>query len=180
MFKRAEFLPIPFFAGAALILCGCGARQAPARLDYQMGERVTVGPLTYNVIETTWRSQLGSDLRLRFPEQRFLLISVSVTNGGGKEVSVPLLTLESQNAQTYRESENGESVDNWFGILRTLSPAQTQQGRLLFDVPLSSYRLRLTDGGEPGSEKYAWVQIPLHLDADVGVDTPPSAGNPGK
>lgn len=137
-----------------------------------MGERVTVGPLTYNVIESVWRSQLGDVFKTRVPQQRFLLIDITVTNGGGKEISVPLLTLENQSGETFPESENGEGVDNWFGILRTLSPAQTQQGRLVFDVPLTSYRLRLTDGGEPGTEKYAWVEIPLRIDTDTGVSSP--------
>jgi hypothetical protein len=63
-------------------------------------------------------------------------------------------------------------VDNWFGILRTLTPAQTQQGRIAFDVPLSSYRLRLTDGGSPGSEKFAWVEIPLRMDTEPSVESP--------
>ena len=103
------------------------------------------------------------------------MITLSVTNGGGKDVSVPLLTLENQNGQTFQESDNGEGVENWFGILRTLTPAQTQQGLLVFDVPLSSYRLRLTDGGSPGTEKYAWVNIPLQMDAGDAIDGPTPA-----
>jgi hypothetical protein len=42
----------------------------------------------------------------------------------------------------------------------------------MFDVPLTSYRLRLTDGGSPGTEKNAWVDIPLRLDANVPVEAP--------
>ena len=52
-----------------------------------MGERVAVGPLTYNVIESAWQNQLGSEFKMRIPEQRYLLITVSVTNGGGHDVS---------------------------------------------------------------------------------------------
>lgn len=170
MRKRAGFFLIPMVA-VCLVLPGCGAKQAN-RIDYQMGERVAVGPLTYNVVETTWRSQLGEGFKLRFPQERFLLITISVTNGGGAEISVPLLTLEGQNNRTFPELDNGEGVDNWFGILRTLTPAQTQQGHLVFDVPLSSYRLRLTDGSSPGREKYAWVEIPLRMDTDTGVEPP--------
>ncbi len=165
-------LPLLLIAVASLVPAGCGARQSSTRLDYQMGERVTVGPLTYNVVETVWRSQLGEMFKIRIPRQRFLMITISVTNGGGKEVSVPLLSLENQNNQTFLESDSGEGVENWFGILRNLSPAQTQQGRAVFDVPLTSYRLRLPDGGEPGTEKYAWVEIPLQMDTDTGVDAP--------
>jgi hypothetical protein len=153
-------------------LTGCASRENSTRIDYQMGERVTVGPLTYNVIESSWQSQLGADFKLRIPDQRFLMITVSVTNGGGKEISVPLLSLENGDGKMFLESADGEGVDNWFGLLRTLNPAQTQQGRLLFDVPLSGYKLRLTDGGPTGSEKYTWVEIPMRVDTDSSGDTP--------
>jgi hypothetical protein len=165
------YMRLPLLA-AVLLMTGCGTKQNSLRIDYPMGERVTLGPLTYNVIETAWRSQLGSDFKLRIPQQRYLMITISVTNGGGREVSVPLLTLENQSGQTFLESDNGEGVDNWFGLLRTLSPAQTQQGRIVFDVPLTSYKLRVTDTGESGTERYAWVQIPLHMDADSPIDSP--------
>ncbi|HML17332.1 MAG TPA: DUF4352 domain-containing protein [Bryobacteraceae bacterium] len=170
MSKRPELFIILTVA-VCFGFAGCGARR-DNRLSYQMGERVAVGPLTYNVVETTWRSQLGDGFRLRFPQQRFLLVTVSVTNSGGKEISVPLLQLENQNNETFQELDNGEGVDNWFGILRNITPAETQLGRLIFDVPLTSYRLRLTDGGTPGSEKYAWVEIPLRMDTDSNTETP--------
>lgn len=162
-------------------LSGCANKNADNRAEFQMGERANVGPLTYNVVETAWRSQLGSDYKARFPQQRFLLITVSVTNGGGKEVSVPLFSLEDENGKTYQESENGDGVENWFGLLRTIEPAQTQQGRLAFDVPLGAYKLRVTDGGDPGAEKFAWIDIPLRIDTDSGVETPmPAVPAPAK
>ncbi|HLX45794.1 MAG TPA: DUF4352 domain-containing protein [Bryobacteraceae bacterium] len=178
MSRRAPLhLCLPMLA-VALLLTGCANKQNSVRIDYPMGERVTLGPLTYNVIETAWRSQLGGDFKLRVPQQRYLMITISVTNGGGHEVSVPLLTLENQSGQTFLESDNGEGVDNWFGLLRTLNPAQTQQGRIVFDVPLTSYKLRVNDGGESGADRYAWIQIPLHIDADAPIDSPPAT--PGK
>lgn len=158
--------------GAALGLVGCNKTRNSLEIEYPMGERVRLGPLTYNVIDSTWRSQLGDALKTRVPTQRFLMITLSATNGGGREVSIPLLSLENQSGQMFLESDNGEGVENWFGLLRTLTPAQTEQGRIVFDVPLASYRLRLTDGGEPGSEKFAWVEIPLRMDTDTGVETP--------
>jgi len=107
----------------------------------------------------------------RMPQNRFLLISVSATNGGGSQVSVPMLELEAPDGKIYKELENGEGVDNWFGILRTMEPAQTLQGRLLFDVPLSSYRLKLSDG-DSVSGHFAYVQIPLQIDADPPLVSP--------
>jgi hypothetical protein len=157
-------------------LTGC-QKQTSTTIDYPMGEKVAVGPLTYTVIETAWSTQLGELFRVRVPQQRFLMISLSVTNGGGSEVSLPLLQLENQNGQTFLESDNGEGVDNWFGLLRNINPAQTQQGRLLFDVALTSYRLRLTDASAPGSERYAWVAIPLRMDTETEIQSPlPGSG----
>lgn len=180
MSKRAPWYCLLIVAAAALFTPGCGKQQNSLRIDYDMGEKVTVGPLTYTVVESSWRSQLGNEFKMRIPQQRFLMITVAVTNGGGHEVSIPLLTLENSNGQSYLESDNGEGVDNWFGILRSLTPAQTQQGRILFDVPLASYKLRLSDGGLAGSEKYSWVQIPLRMDTDTPVQGPAPDGTISK
>lgn len=150
-----------------LLLGGCQA-QRPVR-EYSMGERVRVGELTYSVVESAWRTQLGDSFKVRTPEQRFLLIKLSVTNGTGKDVSVPLLTLEGTNGQTYREIPDGNGVDNWFGLLRTISQGQTQQGNILFDVPLTSYRLRVPEINDTGFDTYASIQIPLRMDAEVPI-----------
>ena len=167
MIRRLSFLVLP---AAISVLAGCRNLTA-TRAEYQMGDKVPAGPLTYNVVEKVWRSQLGEGFQLHMPENRFLLITIAATNSGGGEVSVPLLQLEGPDGKLYTEVENGEGVDNWFGILRTLEPAQTQQGRLLFDVPLSSYRLRLSDG-DSVSGHFVYVQIPLQIDADTPVETP--------
>jgi len=84
---------------------------------------------------------------------------------------VPMLQLEGSDGKLYSEVENGEGVDNWFGLLRTIQPAQTLQGRLIFDVPLSTYRLRLSDG-DASSGHFAYVQIPVQIDADPVVEPP--------
>jgi hypothetical protein len=156
---------------AGLPLVGC-KKQGPEQIDFRMGELVTATPMTYNVVQTAWRTQLGDMFKLRVPERRFLLITLSATNGGGRPVSVPFLTLEGPNREEYKELENGDGIDNWFGLLREVAPAETKQGNIAFDVPLGSYRLRLTDGGEPGTEKFVWVEIPLRIDTDTTVDIP--------
>ena len=153
-----------------LLLTGCN-KQNSVQINFQMGDRITAGPVVYNVIQTMWRTQMGDIFKTRVPENRFLMITLSATNGGGKEVSIPLLTLEGDNKE-YRELENGDGVNNWFGLIRTISPAETRQGNIVFDVPLTSYRLRLTDGGEPGTEKFVWVDIPLRLDTDTSIEVP--------
>jgi Domain of unknown function (DUF4352) len=165
----ALLLPMLLVAG------GCN-KETSTRLDYQMGEKILLGPLTYNVIQSTWKNELGEGFKIRSPQQRFLLIMVSVTNGGGKEVALPLFSLENDRGQSIPESENPEGVPNGIGILRTVAPAQTLQGNLLFDTGLASYKLKLTDGGEPGAEKNAWVAIPLRMDVDTGVQAPIPGG----
>ena len=154
-----------------LLFTGCN-RQNSVQINFEMGDRIMAGPLVYNVIQTRWRTQLGDIFKTRVPESRFLMITLSVTNGGGREVSVPLLTLEAGDGKEHRELEGGDGVSNWFGLIRTISPAETRQGNIVFDVPLTSYRLRLTDGGEPGTEKFVWVDIPLRLDTDTSIEVP--------
>jgi len=153
-----------------LLLTGCS--QNPVQLNFQMGDRITAGPVVYSVIQTVWRTQLGDIFKSRVPENRFLMITLSATNGGGREISVPLLTLEGDNGKEYHELESGDGISNWFGLIRTISPAETRQGNIVFDVPLTSYRLRLTDGGEPGTEKFVWVDIPLRIDTDTSIEIP--------
>jgi hypothetical protein len=154
-----------------LLLCSC-SQENSTRLDFKMGEKIALGPLTYTVIQTSWKNQLGEGFKVRTPQHRFLLINISVTNGGGKEVALPLFKLEDGQEKLITESDNTEGVPDGLGILRSVTPAQTLQGALLFDVPLSKYKLQLTDGGEPGAEKFASVEIPLQLDVDPGVTTP--------
>lgn len=166
--RTASRWPIPAII-LLTFLAGCEKKQDPTLIDFPMGEKAPNPPLTYTVVESTWRTQLGEGFKIRSPQQRFLLITLSVTNGGGKDVSLPLFALEDANGKSYPELENSEGVENALGILRTVSPAQTLQGRLLFDVPLGSYRIKLTDGGEPGAEKFVNVQIPLRMDTDTTV-----------
>jgi hypothetical protein len=170
MLRQASF-PILFALASFPFFAACSRAPVASGAEFQMGDKVVAGPLTYNVVEKVWRSQLGDGFQIRMPQNRFLLITISATNGGGSEVSVPMLQLEGPDGKLHGEVENGEGVENWFGILRTLTPAQTQQGRIVFDVPLSSYRLRLSDG-DSASGHFNYVQIPLQIDTDSTVETP--------
>jgi Domain of unknown function (DUF4352) len=174
MTKRAPstsillLLPVTF---VLLFLAGC-TKQTSTQINYQMGERITAGPMVYNVVQTIWRTQLGDLFKIRVPDNRYLMITLSATNSSGREVSLPFLTLEGQGGKEYHEIEDGDGIDKWFGLLRNIQPAETRQGNVVFDVPLTSYRLRLTDGGEPGTEKFVWVEIPLRMDTDTSIATP--------
>jgi hypothetical protein len=157
-----------------ILLAGCQQEQR-TNLTYDMGERVENSPFTYVVVESTWRSELGEGFQVRTPKNRFLVLTISLTNGGGSEVSVPPLSVEGSNGQLYQELTDGSGLTGWLGLLRTVKPAETLQGRIIFDAPLGAYRLRLPDGGETGYEKYAWVTIPLSMDTG-GVQTPLPGG----
>jgi hypothetical protein len=154
-----------FVVPLLLLLAGCQQQQR-SNLKYEMGERVENGPFIYVVVESVWRNELGEGYQNRAPKNRFLTLTLSVTNTGGSEGSVPMLALEGADGQLYQELTDGSGVASWLGILRSIKPAETLQGRIIFDVPLGAYRLRLPDGADSGYEKYSWVTIPLNLDTN--------------
>jgi hypothetical protein len=130
-----------------------------------MGQSVQVGPLTYNVLETKWKSQLGGGPSAKIPKNRFLVIKLTISNAASQTSSVPEMTLIGANGQTHQEITEGvESVPKWLGVLRNLSSVQTEEGAVVFDVPLGAYKLQVLDGGEIGSEKKALIEIPLQLE----------------
>jgi hypothetical protein len=125
----------------------------------QMGEPVQVAELVFTVQEVDWRNEIGSSI----PKGRFAVIKLSVTNNGGQEVSVPLLALEDTKGDSFPEVSEVEGLENWLGLLRTLSPADNIQGNIVFDVNPGEYRLRVTGGSDPERERTAFIQIPLSI-----------------
>lgn len=164
---RCRFLfTIPLLLAAMILLSACQEAQAPPPSIYGMGERVRLGTMSYVVVSSQWRTQLGEGFQVRSPSNRFLVLNMSVTNGGGSSVSIPLLTLVDAEGNEYRELQDGQGLNNWMGLIRTVEPADTLQGRLLFDVPLTSYTLRIPDIEDETLERYASVKIPLDLQID--------------
>jgi len=163
--RRPAVVLASMVAAFGLMLQGC-QKQSSGQVNFQPGETIPTGSLTYNVVQTTWRTELGDILKRRSPQHRFLMITISASNKGRQPVLLPFFALEGDDHQEFAELQDGAGVNNWFGLLRELGPGDTRQGTLVFDVPLRSYRLRLTDGGDPGSERFVWVEIPLNLDTD--------------
>ncbi len=126
-----------------------------------MGDKVQLGPLVYHVTEADWKTQLGEFPSVRMPERRFLLIRISVTNGGGATVTIPQAELENASGETFQELTDGAGVPEWIGLLRSLKPAATDQGVIAFDVPANEYRLRLTDGADVEHARVVYVKVPL-------------------
>ena len=159
----------PVLAAAALCLSCCTRTEAvnePIR-TFQMGERVNLPPLNYAVFEKQWATQFGTGTEARLPSTRFFLVRISATNNGSAEAFVPNMTLEDDAGNSCAELQDGSGAPNWIGYLRSVKPADTIQGNVLFDCPPKHYRLKLSN--EDG--KSAYVDLPLSFDApDSSVD----------
>lgn len=154
---------------ALILLSACG--REPSETDsfrYKMGEKVIVGQLIYTVLEAEWRTQLpGGEGLPQTPQHRFLLLKVSITNSGGSQVTLPLLTLENRKKEGTLEVADAKNLPGWLGLIRFIKPAQTDQGYIVFDVPTGAYKLRATDGNEPDTETTRLIDIPLSLSEPV-------------
>ena len=156
------------WAGAAVVTLAAGAacsRPVPpdARL-HRMGERVSLGALTYNVFDDQWKVQLGQDTAVRVPKDRFFLVRLSVVNGGSSDLMIPAMALVDDAGHTYGELTNGEGVPDWTGYLRKVRPAETLQGNVVFDVPPKHYRLRVADESGQNTRD---IDIPLNFSSET-------------
>ncbi|MCC7174430.1 MAG: DUF4352 domain-containing protein [Bryobacterales bacterium] len=160
--RRPGILALPFLL--LLAASACVKQKAPVEV-YAMGERAEAGSLVYNVLEAAWKTQLGEGPHLRVPGNRFLLLRLSITNGGPTEASVPAMTLVSSSGTEYPELTEGESVEDWLGVLRRLKATETIFGWALFDAPRGDYELRVSDDAlDPSEARLALIQIPLRLE----------------
>jgi hypothetical protein len=148
---------LPLVTLCAVCLAGCVERSWEVR-TYPMGEKVTLGHLTYIAFETQWRPALGDGPAARAAQNEFLLVRLSVTNGGTAEAAVPSLSVEDGTGHSFPESNDGEGVTDWIGALRVLAPADTVGGEALFDVPSGHYTLHILD--EDGQHD-ARIDLPL-------------------
>jgi len=145
-----------------------------------MGQKVTIGHLTYNVIETQWHPEFGAGPAARAAENQFLLVRLSVTNGGAGDAAVPNLSVEDSRGRAFPELTDGNQVPDWIGALRTLAPADTLTGNAVFDVSAGHYSLDILD---EDSQHPARIDLPLSIETEPveapGVDllkTEPASG----
>ncbi len=151
---------------AVLLLSGCSSMTGDRPKLYQMGDRAETGTLIYTVLEAEWPTQLGEGIQTRIPQHRFLVLRVSVTNSGAEEVLVPAMQMIGPNNDSHPELMNGEGVPDWLGVVRRLEPAETQHGRVLFDLPRGDYRLRVTDEAiDPAQAQVAMIEVPLRFES---------------
>ena len=125
-----------------------------------MGERANVGKLIYNAFDTSWPVALGDGPTARIPVNRFLLLRMSVVNSGSKPANVPTLTLIDDDGNSFNEQTSGEQVPAWMGVTRTVKPAESDQGNVLFDVEPRHYKLRISD---EEMQNYAFIDLPLNF-----------------
>lgn len=159
----------------ALTLGGCSKSddsRTPEKV-VEMGSPTAVGKLTYTIIDQRWAESLPGATGARLPQHRFLIIGLSVTNGGSDNAGVPLLSLVGSDGKEYQELSEGDGLAGWMGYIRIVEPVQTEHGKILFDVPPGAYKLRISSGGEPENEVTALVNIPFN------VETPASVGSEG-
>lgn len=147
------------FLAAALLTAGCSSAPKKEAQVFPAGEKVTVGPLVYSVIDSQVMTQLGDDVATaRTPRNRFYVMTISVSNSSSDDLPVPGLTLVDDSGKEYPEAADGTNVPNWLGVVRKAGGAQTEQGNILFDAPAQHYRLRLTDETDA---KELSIDVPL-------------------
>jgi hypothetical protein len=160
---RASFL-LPVLASFFLVSCGDGDRPFPVR-TYNLGEKVELGHIIYQVFETQWLTHIGDGPEARVPQNRFFLVRISAANSGGSDLIIPNMTIQDDSGMTYRELSDGAGVPNWAGYLRTVKPAESVLGNVLFDAPPRRYKMKISD--ETG-DRTALIDIPLNF----GSETP--------
>ena len=157
----------------AALPTGCGPGRSASDKFTKMGDRVQVGPLIYTVLESEWKNTLGESAETKYPKNKFLILRVMVTNSGASECAIPHMSLEDAAGNSHMEGIEGQSIPEWLAVLRRVKPAETEQGRVYFDVPQGSYKLRVTDDAEPEQAKAAWIEIPFHIEAEAPATVPP-------
>ena len=163
---------MPLLGVLLLSSCGDGERAFPVR-TYNMGERVELGHINYQVFETQWLTHMGEGVDARIPQQRFFLVRIAAINSGGADVAVPTMSIQDDSGTVYNELSDGTGVPEWAGYLRSVKPALAARGNIIFDAPPQHYKLKVTD--ETG-DRAALIDIPLSF----GSETPEAISPLGK
>lgn len=168
-------------AAAAFGLAGCSSEPKPVAKVYNLGEMVSLGKLTYTTLGAEYRTQITGITKM--PTSRFLIVQLSIKNDGTDVANIPSFKLLGPNGQELPEVMDIEGWGDSLGYIRQLQVGQTMTGSIVFDVPMSAYKLELTNGGDPAVEKIAYVELPATIVtaepklAAPGTDpVPPNAG----
>ncbi|MDQ6678958.1 MAG: DUF4352 domain-containing protein [Acidobacteriota bacterium] len=166
-------LSLAVAAAGFVLIAGCKTGTHGVIGSYKIGEKVQVGPLIYTVFEAQNLTNIGEGLEARLPKGRFLVIHLSVVNGGGNsDQQIPTVTLVDDQGESYTELDNGAGVPQWLGLARKVRPAESLTGDVIFDVPPKHYQLRIPDELD---DRFALVDIPPTFGLpEVRIDPLPS------
>ena len=118
---------------------------------------MTLWPLTYNVVDSRILPRLGDDAATaRFPQQRFYLVQLTISNADKTDAPIPALALVDDDGKVYNELTDGSDVPDWLGLVRSVKAHDEVKGTILFDAPARHYRLRL-------SEQFATPEISIDM-----------------
>ncbi len=169
------------FLTAILALTGCSATHVRPTKVYQTGEKASFNKLTYSVVDAQILPRLGEEPNARIPQHRFFIVQISVSSSNNQPSSIPALALVDDTGKVYQELADGAGVSRWLGVIRSVDPAQTESGQILFDAPAAHYKLRLTDDTD---EEDVFIDIPLNFMHEQmnssPVATPEEATTPAK
>ena len=127
---------------------------------------MSLWPLTWNVVDSRILPRLGEDPAIaRFPQERFYLIEITVSNAGNINASIPALALVDDSGKVYNELTDGSGVQDWLGLVRSVKAGSQVKGSILFDAPASHYRLRLT-------ERYARPEVSIDVPLNLAPEPP--------
>ncbi len=158
VFNQGKVVGMMILLVAGLALASCSRKQASG-VVHQMGAEAVVGDLAYNVTQAEWKDQLDGTNGVRTANAKFLLVSISITNRGNEAVHVPLLAVADKSGKESLESDKGDGVSSWMGLLRTVEPGKTESGTLLFDVAKGEYKLKISSGGDVEKEVNGFVEL---------------------
>ena len=178
---RTALRMLLFVTAVATMLANAGCSsgtQRQARV-FNAGEKIQVGRLTYSLIDVQIYPTLpGADAaNPRTPQNRFYAVQISVSNGGNEDTPIPGLALVNDAGKVYNELPDGSGLTRWMGMVRRVSPGQTEEGYVLFDAPAAHYKLKLTDETDPND---IYADVPLNfvhevVSGGVSPDTPVTA-----
>lgn len=165
------------------VMAGCSSEgvgsKAASGKTYLMGAPAVAGPLTYTVMHSSWADNIDTADGVATAKQSFLVLELSITNGGPEDAAVPLLFVVDEKGKETMEEQKMNGSQSWMGLMRVIKPLETLPGKIVFDVPMANYKLKVTSGGDPEKEVEAFVEVPLRLDGPgmPGADSvPPTAG----
>jgi hypothetical protein len=160
-----------------VLIAGCG-RSFRSEKTYPAGSTVEVGSLSYSVTHTEWANSLDAERGPRVPTNKFVVLTLSVTNKNSEAVTLPLLSLVDPSGQQYLESDNGEGLSNWLGLFRNIDANGSEGGQIVFDVPPAKgpYKLRVSSGGDVDKEVTALVEVPDEKSSPSSGPLPNPAG----